>query len=70
MFKDFSLHVYKSDKIAFVGPNDLVKSVLFQILMNEIPADSGSFKWGVSTTQTYFPKGNTKFFNVDLNIVE
>ncbi len=70
MFKDFSLHVYKSDKIAFVGPNDLVKSVLFQILMNEIPADSGSFKWGVSTTQTYFPKDNTKFFNVDLNIVD
>ncbi len=70
MFKSFSLHVHKGDKIAFVGPNDLVKTTLFQILMGELKADSGAFKWGVSTTQTYFPRDNNKYFDVDLNIVD
>ena len=70
MFKDFSLHVHKGDKIAFVGPNDLVKTTFFQILMGELKADSGSFKWGVSTTQTYFPKDNGKYFDVDLNVID
>ncbi len=70
MFKNFSLHVNKGDKIAFVGPNDLVKTVLFNILMGEDKADSGSFKWGVSTTQAYFPKDNKRFFDVDLNIID
>ncbi|MDE2231284.1 MAG: ATP-binding cassette domain-containing protein [Candidatus Omnitrophica bacterium] len=70
MFKNFSLHAHKNDKIAFVGPNDLAKTTLFQILMGELKADSGSFKWGVSTTQTYYPKDNTKFFETDLNVVD
>ncbi len=70
MFKNFSLHANKGDKIAFVGPNDLAKTTLFQILMGELAADSGSFKWGVSTTQTYFPKDNNKYFNVDLNLID
>lgn len=70
MFKNFSLHAQKGDKIAFVGSNDLVKTTLFQILIGELKADSGSFKWGVSTTQAYYPKDNTKYFNVDLNIVD
>ncbi len=70
MFKDFSLHVNKGDKIAFVGPNGLAKTVLFQILEGEIQPDSGSYKWGVSTTQAYFPKENRKYFDVDLNVVD
>ncbi len=70
MFKNFSMHVNKSDKIAFIGSNDLIKTTLFQILMGELQPDSGSFKWGVSTSQTYFPKDNTKYFNVDLNVVD
>ncbi|MBF0511494.1 MAG: ATP-binding cassette domain-containing protein [Candidatus Omnitrophica bacterium] len=70
MFKDFSLHVHRGDKIAFVGSNDLVKSALFQILMGELKPDAGLFKWGVSTTQAYFPKDNQKYFDVDLNIVD
>ncbi len=70
MFKNFSLHVNKGDKIAFVGPNDLNKTVLFNILMGEDKADSGSFKWGVSTTQAYFPKDNKKFFDVDMHIID
>ena len=70
MFKDFSLQVNKGDKIAFVGPNGLAKTVLFQILMGEAPADSGTFKWGASTGRAYFPKENAKYFDVDLNLVD
>lgn len=70
MFKNFSLHAHKGDKIAFVGPNDLVKTTLFQILMGELKADSGAFKWGVSTIQAYFPRDNNKYFDVELNIVD
>jgi ATPase subunit of ABC transporter with duplicated ATPase domains len=70
MFKDLTMHVNKGDKIAFVGPNDLAKTTLFQILMGELQPDSGSFKWGVSTTQAYFPKDNSKYFNSDLSIVD
>ncbi len=70
MFKDFSLHVNKGDKIAFVGPNDLAKTVLFQILMGEMSADTGGFKWGASTSRAYFPKDNKKYFDVDLTIVD
>ncbi len=70
MFKNFSLHVNKGDKIAFVGPNDLAKTILFSILMGEMQPESGSFKWGVSTSQSYFPKDNRKYFDVDLNIID
>ncbi|WIV18707.1 ATP-binding cassette domain-containing protein [Paenibacillus polygoni] len=68
---DLSFVVNKGDKIAFVGPNSLPKSTLFEVLMNETEADSGEFAWGVTTTQAYFPKDNSKYFDgVDLNLVE
>lgn len=70
MFKDLTLHVEPGDKIAFVGRNDLAKTALFQILQGEMTADAGSFKWGVSTTQAYFPKENGAYFDVDLNLVD
>lgn len=70
MFRDFSLQINKNDKVAFIGSNDLVKSALFQILMGEENPDSGSFKWGVSTTRAYFPKDNKKFFETDLNLLD
>ncbi|MBI3314923.1 MAG: ATP-binding cassette domain-containing protein, partial [Candidatus Omnitrophica bacterium] len=70
MFKDFSLQVNKGDKIAFVGPNDLAKTTLFAVLMGESRADSGTFKWGASTSRAYFPKDNKKYFDVDLNLVD
>ncbi|MBP7347525.1 MAG: ATP-binding cassette domain-containing protein [Butyrivibrio sp.] len=56
------------DKIAFVGGNELAKTVLFQILSGEMEPDSGSFKWGVTTSQAYFPKDNTREFDNDLTI--
>ena len=58
------------DKIAFVGSNELAKTTLFQILMGEIEPDSGSFKWGVTTSQAYFPKDNSSEFNNDYTIVD
>lgn len=66
-----SFIINKGDKIAFAGANELAKTTLFQILMGELEADSGSYKWGVTTSQAYFPKDNTEFFEgVDLSLVD
>lgn len=62
MFKDFNLTVNRGDKIAFVGPNSLAKSTLFQILAGELEPDSGSFRWGVTISPSYFPKENGEYF--------
>ncbi len=71
VLKDVSFMVTKGDKIAFVGPDGLAKTTLFQILMGELEADSGEFKWGVTTSQAYFPKDNSAFFDgVELNLVD
>ena len=59
-----------NDKVAFVGGNEFAKTILFQILMGEMEPDSGSFKWGVTTSQAYFPKDSTKEFDNDLIIVD
>ena len=58
------------DKVAFVGGNELAKTTLFKILMGEMEPDEGTFKWGVTTTQSYFPKDSTKEFDNDLTIVD
>lgn len=61
----------KGDKIALVGKSEIAISTLFKILMGEMEADSGSFKWGITTTQAYFPRDNSKFFEgVDLSLVD
>lgn len=71
VLKDVSFRVEKGDKIAFVGQNGLAKTTLFKILMEELEADSGEFKWGITTSQAYFPKDNSAFFeNVELNLVD
>lgn len=71
VLNDISFMVAKGDKIAFVGPDGLAKTTLFKILMGEIPADSGEFKWGVTTSQAYFPKDNSAYFDgVELNLVD
>ena len=57
--------------MAFVGPNGAAKTMLFKILMGEEEADAGTFKWGVTTTQTYLPSDNSAYFdNVKLNLVD
>lgn len=66
-----SFTVNKGDKIALVGDNEAGQTALFQILTGEMEPDEGSFRWGVSTSQSYFPKENSGFFeNSDLNLVE
>lgn len=66
-----SFVVNKGDKIAFVGPNSVPKTTLFQIVMGELEADSGEYSWGITTSQAYFPKDNSRYFDgVDLNLVE
>ena len=70
MFQNLDLTIEKGDKVAFLGPNDLAKTLLFQILMDEIQADSGSFKWGYSANRAYYPRDNTRYFDTDLNIID
>ncbi|WP_449539602.1 ABC-F family ATP-binding cassette domain-containing protein [Ferdinandcohnia sp. Marseille-Q9671] len=53
----------KEDKLAFVGKSELAITTLFKILMGEMEADSGTYKWGVTTSQAYFPKDNSKYFD-------
>lgn len=66
-----SFVVNKGDKIAFVGPNGLPKTTLFQVLMGETEADAGEFSWGVTTSQAYFPKDNSSYFDgVELTLVD
>ncbi|MBQ5376538.1 MAG: ATP-binding cassette domain-containing protein, partial [Lachnospiraceae bacterium] len=67
---NISFIVGREDKIAFVGGNELAKTTLFQILAGEMEPDEGTYKWGVTTSQAYFPKDNTKEFANDLNITE
>jgi ATPase subunit of ABC transporter with duplicated ATPase domains len=70
VFERLNITINKGDKVAFVGPNDLAKTMLFQILMNEAQADTGSFKWGVSTRRAYYPRDNAAFFGRDLTVVD
>ena len=65
-----SFNVGHDDKIAFVGSNELAKTTLFKILVGELEPDEGTIKWGVTTSQAYFPKDNTEEFDNDLTIVD
>ena len=67
---DVSFVMGHEDKIAFVGSQELAKTTLFQILMGELEPDEGSYKWGVTTSQAYFPKDNTAEFDNDLTITD
>ena len=67
---DISFIINHDDKVAFVGGNELAKTTLFQILMGEMEPDEGSFKWGITTSQAYFPKDPTNEFNNDYTIAD
>jgi ATPase subunit of ABC transporter with duplicated ATPase domains len=69
VLNDFSLTVSRDDKIAFVGPNNLVKTVLFQVIMDELRPDAGRYKWGETITTAYFPKENDSYFDSNLDLV-
>ncbi|MCR5281736.1 MAG: ATP-binding cassette domain-containing protein [Lachnospiraceae bacterium] len=70
VLNNITFHVGHDDKIAFVGGNELAKTTLFKILVGELEPDEGSFKWGVTTSQAYFPKDNTAEFDNDLTITD
>ncbi|MBE5964094.1 MAG: ATP-binding cassette domain-containing protein [Lachnospiraceae bacterium] len=65
-----SFIVNHDDKIAFVGANELATTTLFKILAGEMEPDSGSYKWGITTSMSYFPKDNTQEFDCDDTIVD
>ncbi|MCR5635067.1 MAG: ATP-binding cassette domain-containing protein [Lachnospiraceae bacterium] len=70
IINNVSFTLSREDKVAFVGGNEQAKTMLFKILMGEEEADEGTFKWGVTTSQAYFPKDNTKEFDNDYTITE
>ena len=67
---DVSFILGREDKVALVGPNELAKTTLFRILAGEMEPDSGDYKWGVTTSQAYFPKDSTKEFQSEDTIYE
>ncbi len=71
VLKDVSFLLMPGDKVAFVGTDELAKTTLMQILAGEMEPDAGSFRWGVTTSQAYFPKDNGAFFDgVDLTLID
>lgn len=67
---NISFIVGHDDKIAFVGGNEIAKTTLFKILMGEMEPDEGTYKWGITTSQAYFPKDNTEEFDNEYTIVD
>ena len=67
---NISFIVGHDDKIALAGGNELAKTTLFKILMGELEPDEGTFKWGVTTSQAYFPKDSTEEFDNDYTITD
>ena len=67
---DISFILGREDKVALVGPNEHAKTILFKILSGEMEPDEGSYKWGLTTTQSYFPKDNSAEFDNDDTIVD
>lgn len=71
IFENVSFQLSKDDKVAFLSRSDIAITTLFKILTGEMEADSGTFKWGVTTSQAYLPKDMTdEFSNENLNILE
>ena len=67
---NISFTIQRDNKVAFVGSDELAKTTLFQILAGEMEPDEGYYKWGVTTSQAYFAKDNTKIFDSDLTITD
>lgn len=67
ILKDISFTLNKNDKVVLVGRNDVAKTLLLDILAGETQADSGTISWGITTTRSYFPTDNSKYFDVEAN---
>ena len=71
VLKDFNLTFNPGEKIALISSDHIVKTTLFRALMGEITPDAGSLKWGITTSQAYFPRDNAEYFDgVELNLVD
>ncbi|NCB03157.1 MAG: ATP-binding cassette domain-containing protein, partial [Spirochaetia bacterium] len=70
VLQNFDLMVNNGDKIAFVGPAHLTKTLFFEIICGKVRPDKGSFTWGVTTKQSYFPKDNHEFFTEHIGITD
>lgn len=70
LFKNFSMEIYQGQKVAFLAKDPLILTTLFQILAGELEPDSGEVRWGVTATNSYFPKDNNKFFQEDINLIQ
>ena len=67
---NISFTLNKNDKVAFIANNDITTTTLFKVIMGEITPDTGSVRWGVTTSQAYLPKDTTKEFDNELTIVD
>jgi len=70
LFSHWDLTIDKGDKVGFVGPNNQAKTAFMEIIMGQMPPDTGTCTWGVTTSQSYFPKDNTEFFDTDENMTD
>ncbi|MBO0470368.1 ATP-binding cassette domain-containing protein [Enterococcus sp. DIV0242_7C1] len=67
---NISFSLSNVDKVAFIADNDIVTTTLFKVIMGEITPDTGTVRWGVTTSQAYLPKDNSKDFDTDLTILD
>jgi ATPase subunit of ABC transporter with duplicated ATPase domains len=70
MFRNLDITVRRQDKIAFVGHEDLSRTMLFRILTGEMEPAEGSYKWGVSIQRAYYPKDSSGYFEQDISIMD
>lgn len=68
LLNNFSMEIYQGQKIAFLAKDPLILTTLFQILAGELEPDAGEVRWGVTATNSYFPKDNNKYFEEDINL--
>ena len=71
VLNNISFTINTGDKVVILSKNDIAKTTLFQILAGELEPDSGTVEWGVTTSQSYFPKDNSAYFeDVDLSLID
>jgi len=70
IFQNVDLTLENGDKVAFVGPNNLAKSIFFETIAGDLEPEEGEFKWGVTINAAYFPKDNTRFFDKDISMTD
>ena len=71
IFENVSFTINTGDKVVLLSRNDIAKTTLFQILAGEMEPDSGTYEWGITTSQSYFPKDNSEYFeDVELSLID